>query len=155
MEDLVDGGKAVYNAAVTGLSNFFSRITDKVVGADTGMYTGTVDDAKLAFLHEKELVLNASDTENILSAVGMIRSIPDDVFASIGRALSGEGLAAMALMGQRLSVPSVSAAGPADFNQTLTISEVNFPNVTSSREIVEAFENLTNDAAQWVMRRKS
>jgi len=29
----------------------------------------------LALLHEKELVLNAQDTENLLSAVGMIRQI--------------------------------------------------------------------------------
>ena len=42
----------------------------------TGGYTGEWGaSGKLAFLHEKELVLNKEDTENILAAVGIIRSI--------------------------------------------------------------------------------
>ena len=34
-----------------------------------------VGEAKLAFLHGKELVLNPVDTENILAAVAMVRDI--------------------------------------------------------------------------------
>jgi hypothetical protein len=40
-----------------------------VIGYDTGGYTGDFSDEKLAFLHQKELVLNQDDTSNILSAV--------------------------------------------------------------------------------------
>ena len=42
----------------------------------SGGYTGEWGaEGKLAYLHEKELVLNKEDTENILAAVGIIRSI--------------------------------------------------------------------------------
>jgi hypothetical protein len=57
------------------------------------------DDAKLAFLHQKELVLNQSDTENILAAVQAVRTIGTDLFKSIEKSLDGNAIAAMALMG--------------------------------------------------------
>jgi hypothetical protein len=42
----------------------------QISGYDTGGYTGEWGpDGKLAFLHQKEIVLNASDTENLLTAV--------------------------------------------------------------------------------------
>jgi len=48
-----------------------------IASLDSGGYTGSfstvpgeaVSDGKLAVLHEKELVLNQDDTDNILSAV--------------------------------------------------------------------------------------
>jgi len=42
----------------------------------TGMYTGTWNNngGRLAFLHQKELVLNQDDTKNILDAVAMVRN---------------------------------------------------------------------------------
>ena len=49
------------------------------VTAYSGMYTGEWDgpntdsNGRLAVLHQKELVLNATDTENILDAVKIIR----------------------------------------------------------------------------------
>jgi len=47
-----------------------------IVGYDTGGYTGDWGVAgRLAMLHEKELVLNAEDTENFLSAIEMVRDI--------------------------------------------------------------------------------
>jgi hypothetical protein len=47
--------------------------------ADTGMYTGEWPmgsvraNGRLAFLHQKELVLNAHDTENFLDAMQIVR----------------------------------------------------------------------------------
>ena len=38
--------------------------------------------------------------------------------------------------------------------QRVTIERVEFPNVTSSDEITEAFRSLVDDAAQWANRRK-
>jgi hypothetical protein len=45
-------------------------------GFDTGGYTGEWGPTgKLAVLHQKEIVLNAEDTENLLQTVGMVRTI--------------------------------------------------------------------------------
>jgi len=43
---------------------------------DTGGYTGQWgQEGRLAMLHQKELVLNPGDTENMLSAINIIRNI--------------------------------------------------------------------------------
>lgn len=48
----------------------------KVAAFDTGGYTGTgLGSGKLAVLHDKELVLNKTDTENMLKAVETVREI--------------------------------------------------------------------------------
>jgi len=55
------------------------------VSGKTGLYTGSwngpdaEENGKLAFLHQKELVLNAEDTENILDAVKLIRQISQSI----------------------------------------------------------------------------
>ena len=41
---------------------------------DTGGYTGSWgSDGRVAILHQKELVLNAEDTANMLASVGILR----------------------------------------------------------------------------------
>jgi hypothetical protein len=48
----------------------------KLAGYDTGGYTGDWgNEGRLAMLHQKEIVLNASDTENFLRAVEIVREI--------------------------------------------------------------------------------
>lgn len=123
-----------------------------VPGFATGGYTGIFDDAKLAFLHQKELVLNQSDTENILAAVQAVRTIGTDLFKSIEKSLDGNAIAAMALMGQKLN-PVATAPIQDSIEQTVHIDKVEFPNVTSRTEIEEAFISLTNDATQWARRK--
>lgn len=123
-----------------------------VPGFATGGYTGIFDDAKLAFLHQKELVLNQSDTENILAAVQAVRTIGTDLFKSIEKSLDGNAIAAMALMSQKLN-PVATAPIQDSIEQTVHIDKVEFPNVTSRTEIEEAFISLTNDAAQWARRK--
>lgn len=123
-----------------------------VPGFATGGYTGIFDDAKLAFLHQKELVLNQSDTENILAAVQAVRTIGTDLFKSIEKSLDGNAIAAMALMGQKLN-PVATTPIQDSIEQTVHIDKVEFPNVTSRTEIEEAFISLTNDAAQWTRRK--
>lgn len=123
-----------------------------VPGFATGGYTGIFDDAKLAFLHQKELVLNQSDTENILAAVQAVRTISTDLFKSIEKSLDGNAIAAMALMGQKLN-PVATTPIQDSIEQTVHIDKVEFPNVTSRTEIEEAFISLTNDAAQWARRK--
>lgn len=124
----------------------------KNYGLATGGYTGTFEDAKLAFLHEKELVLNKEDTENILAAVQAVRTIGSDLFKSIEKSLDGNVVAAMNLMGQRLN-PVSTMPTEGTIEQTVHIDKVEFPNVTSRSEIEEAFVSLTNDAAQWARRK--
>lgn len=123
-----------------------------VPGFATGGYTGIFDDAKLAFLHQKELVLNQSDTENILAAVQAVRTIGTDLFKSIEKSLDGNAIAAMTLMGQKLN-PVATTPIQDSIEQTVHIDKVEFPNVTSRTEIEEAFISLTNDAAQWARRK--
>lgn len=124
-----------------------------IPGFATGGYTGIFDDEKLAFLHQKELVLNQTDTENILAAVRTVRDFGSDFFSSIEKTLDSNAIAAMALMGQKLN-PTVTTPVQDSIEQTVHIDKVEFPNVTSRTEIEEAFVSLTNDAAQWA-RRKS
>lgn len=130
-----------------------NELLKKYTGSfDTGGYTGTFEDAKLAFLHEKELVLNKEDTENILAAVQAVRTIGSDLFKSIEKSLDGNVVAAMNLMGQRLN-PVSTMPMEGTIEQTVHIDKVEFPNVTSRSEIEEAFVSLTNDAAQWARRK--
>jgi hypothetical protein len=62
----------------------------EIKGYATGGYTGSWGpEGKLAVLHEKELVLNAEDTKNFLSATGILREISqmldrDALIASLG-----------------------------------------------------------------------
>ena len=124
-------------------------------GYETGGYTGEFQDAKLAFLHEKELILNKQDTANILSAVSAVRTLGPELFAQIERLLDNSAGASAALMADRLSSgPSVTVDG-GTVEQLVRIEHVEFPNVTSSDEISDAFASLVNDAAQWAQRRKS
>jgi hypothetical protein len=111
---------------------------------DTGGYTGEWgSDGKVAMLHQKELVLNADDTKNILSAVNIVRDIAsvfDNLNTNILSRLSG------LISGLDTSISGISA-----FSDTLEQNvhiEANFPNVQSSNEIQDAFNNLVNIASQ-------
>jgi len=85
---------------------------DDLVGMDAGGYTGSWGntDGRLALLHQKELVLNADDTEKILEAVHIMRGISDTVFRSIADQLDSAGAASMALLGSRLGNIEAPAA---------------------------------------------
>ena len=121
--------------------------TGKWTSGKTGMYTGSwngpdlEENGKLAFLHQKELVLNADDTENILDAVKLIRQISQTI-----------DLQAMAYNN---SAFGLAAAHLASNNQTLqqeVTIHAEFPNATDHNEIEEAFNNLVNRASQYANR---
>ena len=106
---------------------------------DTGGYTGEWGtDGRIAILHQKELVLNAKDTENFLQATQILRTLQNNINqiqANVNNGFS----------------PNVNVSAPAaDLNQNVHI-EANFPNVSNSREIKEAFNNLVNMASQRAM----
>ena len=112
----------------------------------TGGYTGDFDNAKLAFLHEKELVLNQSDTSNILSAVDLAREfLSGDL---ITRAFNAVKTASLNLLNDMLRVDASYGRDDGTLKQEVSIN-ASFPNVSSAREIEEALNNLINDAAQF------
>ena len=109
----------------------------------TGGYTGDWGpEGKLAVLHEKELVLNAQDTENFLSATNILREISqmldrDALIASLGA----------------INLRAMTLNSPADqvLQQEVTI-HADFPNVTDHNEIELAIDNLINAASQHAYR---
>lgn len=110
---------------------------------DTGGYTGAWGpEGRLAMLHEKELVLNKQDTENFLSATGILREISqmldrDALVASLG---------AINLRAMTLNTPADQV-----LQQEVTI-HADFPNVTDHNEIELAIDNLINAASQHAYR---
>ena len=107
-------------------------------GFDTGGYTGEWGPSgKLAVLHQKELVLNATDTANLLSVVDMIRAL--DMHAM------------SAQIGGILSTPGFHGGESGNLEQNVKI-EASFPNVQDRNEIEEAFNNLINRASQYANR---
>ena len=107
---------------------------------DTGGATGTWADAqgRLAFLHQKELVLNATDTENILRAVDMVRNMTNSLSGFANNELSD------------MMTQAVGMLGGINTNSTLDQNvhiDASFPNVREHTEIEQAFENLVNMAS--------
>lgn len=121
-----------------------AAVAESIGGADglaSGGYTGAWGSGgKLAVLHEKELVLNANDTENILSAISLVRDFASaiDLRAAASNISTG------------LSSPAYEA-GSQTLEQSVTI-HAEFPNATNHSEIEEAFSNLVNRASQYANR---
>lgn len=115
---------------------------EQLAGYDTGGYTGTWGvDGKLAMLHEKELVLNKQDTENLLNSVEIMRNVTNSLGSSILKSMSE-------LTSNGLNIGS----GGEIIEQQVHI-DAQFPNVKDSREIENALNNLVNAAAQRVNKR--
>ena len=114
------------------------------MGYDTGGYTGNWagNAGKVALLHKKELVLNASDTENMLNAVSILRNITD----SIGSIMISK-LASISALN------NIGGTQDGVLEQNVHI-DASFPNVTSSNEIEAALNNLVNAAAQHIHSKK-
>lgn len=141
--------KAPYPIAVKSTDSAYGWLKkSQITGYDTGGYTGDWDDegGRLALLHKKELVLKDSDTENMLSAVKMVRgmgSLLDSINQSMQSRMSGL-LSYLTIATNSLSsIPNNSNP----FEQNVHI-DATFPNATNSKEIEDAFNNLINVASQ-------
>lgn len=109
----------------------------------TGGYTGDWGvDGRLAMLHQKELVLNAHDTENMLNAVNIIRDISRVIDLN----------AASSANAFNLISSTYATNGGQTIEQEVTI-HAEFPNATNHTEIEEAFNTLINQAAQFANRK--
>lgn len=105
------------------------------VGFKSGGYTGDWSKTggldgiggKAAILHQKEMVLNAQDTENMLKAIEMVRDYTD-------------------LLNKPL--PTSNLNTNETIEQTVHIN-ADFSGVRNSSEIETAFENLVNKAIQY------
>ena len=119
-----------------------------LIGYDTGGYTGTWGDktfddknGKLAVLHQKELILNATDTENILATVSAVR----DLVAGL-KTQALNGLSTAFAIGGMTTKETAQ-----DINQNVHIT-AEFPNVSSSSEIENALLNLNERAIQYAFK---
>ena len=126
-----------------------------ISGYDTGGYTGDwkSSEGRLAFLHQKELVLNAKDTENMLKMLDISRSMTS-VISSVSNKIKDmiyqiDKANYTRNMNSRTQLQDASN----QLEQKVHI-EATFPNVSQSHEIEDAFNNLINIAAQRAYRTK-
>ena len=111
---------------------------DYGVAYDTGGYTGKWGpEGRLAVLHEKELVLNASDTENFLKSIQVLREISAVLDKN----------ALVAATANLASLKTSFERQPLEQNVQI---HAEFPNVQDHNEIEIAIRNLTNAASQYV-----
>ena len=111
---------------------------------DTGGYTGDWGpEGRLAMLHQKEIVLNAHDTENFLAAIGIVRDISDQI----------EKNAIVMQYQNQLANYRASISNSGETLQQEVHITAEFPNATDHNEIEEAFKNLTNLASQYANRK--
>lgn len=136
-EDMKKDIQKDVNKSVTVTDDQINRLWNKYNQYDTGGYTGEWgQDGKLAVLHQKELVLNASDTANMLDIVNIVRDIVQQIDAQ-----------ALYSRGRRFDLPRIETRAET-LEQNVHI-EANFPNATSHQEIEQAFDNLINLASQY------
>lgn len=130
---------------ILGRTGKYTPATDKILKQyDTGGYTGAWGtDGRLALLHQKELVLNSSDTENFLSAVSILRDITSQIDLQA---------ASMSYNNILDSTRFTAGAQRDTLEQNVTI-HAEFPNATDHTEIEQAFQNLSNLASQYAGRR--
>lgn len=127
-----------------GWRNLNADFLHKKYGLSTGGYTGDWAGSygKLAFLHQKELILNKDDTKNFLSSIEVIERILDTIdLHAMNSQLSGI-----------LQSPGFIQPQETTIEQNVKI-EASFPNVTNHNEIEEAFNDIINMASQYANRK--
>lgn len=131
-----------YHKLSNGITGWFKK--SDVTAMNTGGYTGDWAGSygKLAFLHQKELVLNAQDTENLLASMDIL----DKIISTIDLYSSS------AQLGGLLSSPRYSGFDSESLEQNVHI-EASFPSVTDHNEIEDALNNLINRASQYAHRK--
>ena len=130
-------------------------------GGFTGSWQGGVDrdDGRLALLHQKELVLNADDTDNFLKAMQDLRKAQNEiktvsssgVISAMFNSISDAITAKMQNL-QSAQADILNAKGPAGGGLTGTIQNItinaDFPEVSDANEIRKAFDQIIGMASQ-------
>jgi hypothetical protein len=110
---------------------------------DTGGYTGEWDSSgRLAMLHQKEIVLNAHDTENFLAGINILRDITSAI-----------DLQALSQANMLSAIKSVSTKSTNQILEQEVTIHAEFPNATERSEIEAAFDTLLNRASQFANRK--
>ena len=138
-------GKTMYekqqHSVVTSDSD--SEELKHIKGYATGGYTGAWangdSEGRLAFLHQKQLVLNPEDTANMLAAVDIVRGIMNDVSSMNFRMQNG--------LPEGGAYSAFSRNIDNSTSQNIVIN-ADFPNVSDALEIKQAFNSLVNIASQ-------
>ena len=117
------------------------------LGGGLADYTGPawVDGTKT----KPELVLNSSDTQNMLDIVNTLHSLDSQLVRNLVDSLHMSAVAMLANFG---SLSSGSLMLQKDKLEQDVHIEANFPNVTEKDEIVDAFNDLINMASQYANR---
>ena len=160
---VVNTSKNKYQYAVGKTTNINSSLgwlkKEDLVGFDTGGYTGSWGkEGRIAMLHEKEIVLNQTDTSNILDAVKLIRSSEKtNSIANITKAImetSAKTISALTNIVNSM-MPNSNAISPIshseNFEQVVNIN-ADFSGVRTADEIEKAFANMENMASQYANR---
>ena len=143
---------------VSEINNKYPGIQRKGELFNTGGYTGSWNngdnDGRLAWLHQKELVLNSSDTANILDAVHTVRGITnigESINESIMNGISQMVLSLMNLgnYGKGYNLATAEGGQESVFN-----INANFPNANDVESIREAIMSLPNLASQYIARNR-
>jgi hypothetical protein len=94
-------------------------------------------------LHQKELILNQTDTKNMLNAVSVMRGLTYSLGSSILAKLANASATNYSNTGE----------GGGILEQDVHI-EATFPNVRNAVEIEQALNNLVNVASQRIMEKR-
>ena len=119
---------------------------------DTGGYTGEwgqpdTSNGRFAMLHQKELVLNETDTANILEAVRLVRDMTENGLSNMVSSAQSQYNSVVGKLAQALNNNKQSL----DQNVQITAE---FPNAENFAEIRAALESLNGYAAQYAYRTK-
>ena len=124
--------------------SLFDHIKSEASRFDTGGYTGEFGpEGKFAMLHEKELVLNQQDTQNLLDTV--------DIVDKLLNSLEYQNL----LYDFNISNIGNGINKNKDILEQDVTIHAEFPNVQNHNEIEMALSNLVNTASQYANRKKS
>ena len=133
---------------VTPLPGIISN--DKPKSFDTGGYTGSWDSSgKLAMLHEKEIVLNQSQSKDFSKLVAnmpdILKFLDTDKLENV---LKSAVLSTVNVAIPR--IPQIAFAGNGGGDNVFHIAKMEFPNVKDSKAIEDAILNLPLKTKQYV-----
>ena len=141
-------------------SAFLGAPVVKAPSFDTGGYTGEWtngdDDGRLAWLHQKELILNAKDTQNILTAVDTVRDLSNlgNSIQSVIMDKIGQMIINLTGLNKNNSSIDFEKSSLSTTENVFNI-EANFPNANDVVSIKEAIMSLPNLASQYIARNKN
>jgi hypothetical protein len=121
---------------------------EQLTGYDTGGYTGEWGSSgKVALLHQKEIVLNARDTANLLNTISMVRditSLSDSLESAVASSISKMAMGIVAGTGN-----SINSSKNTNTDNNFYIT-AEFPDANDVNSIREAILSLPNLADQYL-----